>query len=248
MEPGANDSQQPRRYRADVAPSHPVLIAAGAITTAAIMLFVIIAEDILDGGGLISRDEATLAWFIDDRTNTLTTISRAISTMGSFTALLVFGIALGLWLWRRSIHPVLATSPVASLCLAGIASTIAKAIFDRPRPPVEVHATHVTLAAFPSGHATDAAALFLAASAIVALTSVSRPRMQLLTLAIGAAAAGAVGISRLVLGVHWLSDVVAGWALGTATAVAVVTSAWWSSTRRTHRPVTDDAAALPTRP
>lgn len=224
-------------------PDRAILIAAAAVVAPAMALFTMIAEDILDGGGLISRDGATLAWFIDHRTDALITASRAISTLGSFTSLSLLGIALGLWLWRRGVHPLLTASPVASLCLAGIASTVAKALFDRPRPPIEVRAAHVTLAAFPSGHATSAASLFVAVSAVVALAIVNRPRTQLLTLVIGAAAAGAVGISRLVLGVHWLSDVVAGWALGTAVAVAVVTTSWWFTTRPPMSSA--GAAALP---
>lgn len=231
MEHDALGHPRPPRWRADVSPDRAVLIAAMAVVAAAMTLFTMIAEDILDGGGLISRDDATLAWFIDHRTDALISASRTISTLGSFTSLSVFGIALGLWLWRRGVHPLLAASPVASLCLAGIASTIAKALFDRPRPPAEVRAAHVTLAAFPSGHATDAAGLLVAVGAVVALAIVTRPRMQVLTLVVGGAAAGAVGISRLVLGVHWLSDVVAGWALGTAVAVAAVTTSWWFTTR-----------------
>lgn len=248
MDSGANDSLRRPRWRADVAPDRPALITATAIITGALVLFTMIAEDILDGGGLISRDDATLAWFIDHRTDALIRVARVLSTVGSFTTLLVLGVVLGLWLQRRRAHLLLAASPVVSLCVAGLASTIAKATFDRPRPPVEVHAAHVTLAAFPSGHATDAAAFFLAASGVIALTLATRTRSQVLALLAGAVAAGAIGISRLVLGVHWLSDVVAGWALGTATAVAVVTSTWWLSTRNDHRPATDNGAALPTHP
>jgi undecaprenyl-diphosphatase len=49
--------------------------------------------------------------------------------------------------------------------------------------------------------------------------------------------AGLVGLSRLVLGVHWLSDVVAGWALGSAIGITVVVGLWYLTTRRTAGPV-----------
>ena len=208
-----------------------MLIGATLVVAAALLLFAMIAEDLLDGGGFIAHDVAVLHWFVDHRTELTISVARVIGTLASFTALLLAGIALLLWLWRRGVNPILAASPVAALALAGLASTTAKAMFDRPRPPLEARAAHAMLAAFPSGHSTDSAAFFLAASAVIALAVMIRPRAQLLTVVVGGGMAGVVGISRLVLGVHWLSDVVAGWALGTAVAVAVVTTAWWFATR-----------------
>ena len=87
------------------------------------------------------------------------------------------------------------------------------------------------IGAFPSGHATDAAACLLAGSFVLALTVAVRRRGQLLWLLAGLVGAGLVGLSRLILAVHWLSDVVAGWALGTAIAILVVVASWYWVTR-----------------
>ena len=211
---------------ADVRPSRPTLAVAVALVVANLTLFVLIAEDLLEGGGLISRDEAVLTWFVDHRTDRLISAAKIVSTLGSFVSLLIAAVLVGLLVWRRGRHLGLAIAPLMSLVLASLASTAAKAIFDRERPPVTLHATTVTLASFPSGHATDAAAFFVAASLTLAITIARRRSTQLFLIVAGTLLAALVGLSRLVLGVHWLSDVVAGWTLGAAFAITVVVAAW----------------------
>jgi undecaprenyl-diphosphatase len=209
-----------------------VATAVGA-AFGSITVFFLLAEDVADGGRLVSRDQAVLGWFIDHRTDASISIAKLISTLGSFTVLLILAAVLGVWLLARGWRSVLPIAPAAALALGGLASTIAKSHYGRDRPPISVHAVTVTLAAFPSGHATDAAAFFLAAASVLALTIARRRSMQVLLLAGGLVCAGLVGLSRLVLGVHWLSDVVAGWALGTTIATVIVITLWYAATRTT---------------
>ena len=227
--------------RAESAPSRRALLVAAALVAANLTLFILIAEDLVDGGGLISHDQSVLTWFVDHRTDWLISAARFLSTIGSFVSLFAIGIVIGLWLWRRDWHWGLAAAPLVALTLGGLASSLAKAAFDRPRPPTAAHATSVSTAAFPSGHATDAAAFFLAAS-LPTITVTRRRWAQTVLVATGAFLAALVGLSRLVLGVHWLSDVVAGWALGTATAITVVVTLWYFTARRqaSRRPATLD--------
>ena len=215
-------------------PSLPRSVAAN------LTLFVLIAEDVLDGGGLISHDEAALAWFVDHRTDWSIRVAKVMSTIGAFVTLAIISLVIGIWLWRRGSRALLAAAPLASLVLASLASTVAKSIFERDRPPVTVHATTVTLASFPSGHATNAAAFGLAAGLTLALTIAHHRWSQGLLVAAGLLFAALVGLSRLVLGVHWLSDVVAGWALGSSSAVAVVVTVWYLTTRRQATSPTHD--------
>ncbi|HVM67215.1 MAG TPA: phosphatase PAP2 family protein [Acidimicrobiales bacterium] len=212
---------------AEVRPSRRAQAVAGVLVAADLLLFTLIAEDVLNGGGLVSHDHAVLAWFVAHRTAWLINASRFVSTVGGFASLAIISALLGLWVRSRGWPVVLAASALVSLTLASLASTAAKAIFDRPRPPVALHAMTVTLAAFPSGHATDAAAGCLAGAATLALTLARRRWAQGVLLLSGVLAAALVGISRLVLAVHWLSDVVAGWALGSAIAIAVVMTTWY---------------------
>jgi undecaprenyl-diphosphatase len=228
-------------FVADEAPSRRSWLIAGAVVAASLAVFLLIAEDLLDGGGLISHDHSVLAWFVENRTDTWVSVARAISTMGSF--LVLFGVAVVgfVLLWRRGTSLVLAAAPGLALCLASLTSTVAKSVFGRDRPPVDVRAVTVSLEAFPSGHAANSASFFLAGALVLGLVVVSGRLAKLALVAAAAVLAGCVGISRLVLGVHWLSDVVAGWALGTAIAVMVVMVAWWLAARRTPR----GRAALP---
>ncbi len=191
----------------------------------------LIAEDVLDGGGLISHDEAVLSWFVDHRTDRSIHLAKLVSTLGAYVSLAIVSALIGIWLWRRGTHVLLAAAPLASLSLASLASTVAKSIFERDRPPIAVHATGVTLASFPSGHATNSAAFGLAAGLTLALTVAHHRSSKALLIAAGLLFAALVGISRLVLAVHWLSDVVAGWALGSSVAIAVVVAAWYLATR-----------------
>src|SRR4249919_260989 len=105
------------------APSHRALTVATAVVVANLVLFALIAEDLLDGGGLISHDKAVTAWFVEHRTDTLIGAAKVVSALGSFVSLSIVCVLFGIWLWRRGWHVALAVAPVASLVLANLAST-----------------------------------------------------------------------------------------------------------------------------
>ena len=221
--------------RGDVPPTAAPLAVATALFASSLLVFILIADDLLDGGGLISHDQAVLAWFVGARTDAWVFVARVFSALGSLVGLAILSLLLAFFLRVRGWQWALAFAPLVSLLVATLASTGAKALFGRDRPPVTVHAATVTSAAFPSGHATDAAACLLAGSFVLALTVAVRRRGQLLWLLAGLVGAGLVGLSRLILAVHWLSDVVAGWALGTAIAIIVVVASWFWVTRARRR-------------
>lgn len=155
-------------------------------------------------------------------------VMRDLSGLGSTTVLTLFTVVAGGYLAvvraRLTALLMLAAVISGSVCVG-----LLKAQFDRPRP----EATFAELVApglsFPSGHATISAIVFLTVAALIASTR-TRTIEQAYILAMATLMAMLVGVSRIALGVHWVTDVVAGWALGAAWALA-----WLLLTRRLTR-------------
>jgi undecaprenyl-diphosphatase len=91
--------------------------------------------------------------------------------------------------------------------------TLLKHWYGRPRPELVPHAVPVFTASFPSGHATVSAAVGFAVAALLAQSRSGR-RFGTLTAAVAACLIALIGASRVYLGVHWPTDVAAGWVLG----------------------------------
>jgi undecaprenyl-diphosphatase len=89
--------------------------------------------------------------------------------------------------------------------------------FERPRPDLVPHATRVYTASFPSGHAMLSAVTFLTIGALLARVERKR-RTRAFVMGLAVAMTLLVGASRVYLGVHWPSDVLAGWSVGAAWA------------------------------
>lgn len=99
-----------------------------------------------------------------------------------------------------------------------ILSMLAKAGFDRPRPDLVPHGSIVETASFPSGHSMMAAITYLTLAAMAGRTE-SRRIVRIYLVALALLVTMAVGISRVYLGVHWPTDVIAGWAAGAGWAL-----------------------------
>lgn len=96
-------------------------------------------------------------------------------------------------------------------------STLLKLGFDRPRPDLVPHAVKVYTASFPSGHAMLSAVTYLTLGALLARVHEQRS-IKLFVLGTAVALTAVIGLSRVYLGVHWPSDVLAGWCVGAAWA------------------------------
>jgi len=105
-------------------------------------------------------------------------------------------------------------------------SVALKSGFDRPRPDLVPHGSYVYTASFPSGHAMMSTVTFLTLGAVLA-QSHRRRRIKAYLILLALLIALAVGVSRVYLGVHWPTDVLAGWAVGTSWALLCWLAARW---------------------
>jgi len=146
-------------------------------------------------------------------------MGRDLTALGGFTILTgltfaTFGVAL---LFRK---PKLATLIAVSIFSGMLMMKFAKSSFDRPRPDLVPHGVIVSNASFPSGHATMAAIVYLTLGVLLARTQTNRS-LRIYIICLSAIIAILVGVSRVYLGVHWPTDVLAGWTLGAAWSLVV---------------------------
>lgn len=163
--------------------------------------------------GFARWDQAVADWGAASATGWSTTLLAAITQLGSswFALLLVSGVGyVGYRRWRSWDVPLFLATVYAG---HSILSNGLKWIIGRERPLVE-HLVGTASSSFPSTHAGTAAAMWAATALVLSAGRSRSTRMALGATAV--AVAVAVAASRALLGVHWLTDVVAGSALGWA--------------------------------
>ncbi|HEV3391036.1 MAG TPA: phosphatase PAP2 family protein [Solirubrobacteraceae bacterium] len=164
-------------------------------------------------GGSTGFDSSITAWMVAHRSSAWTALARGLSTVGSQVVLTPVAVAVAaVLLLRRRLVP--SASLVAAWGGAILLYTLTKDFVERPRPPSAIWLTNVgKTTSYPSGHATQSLATF-AALALVAAACTSRAAWPGRVLAVVLAAG--VGWSRVYLGVHWTTDVIAGWLIAAA--------------------------------
>ncbi len=143
-----------------------------------------------------------------------------LTALGGATVLTTATIAaVGLLLVRRLWLTALLVS-AATISGSPLAAQ-AKHWVGRPRPELVDHLVQVHGLSFPSGHATNSAIAYLTLAGLVAQVERGQA-VRSYTFALAVLLVGIIGISRVYLGVHWPSDVLAGWCAGTGWAAL-----WW---------------------
>lgn len=144
---------------------------------------------------------------------------RDVTALGSAAVLSLITVSTAILLILRGNHR---TAIILVIAIVGgtLLSVAFKDLFARPRPtlvPVEVRLSSFS---FPSGHAMLAAVTYLTSGTLLARTQ-SRPVLKIYIMAVALFITVAVGLSRVYLGVHWPTDVLAGWTAGVVWALMV---------------------------
>ncbi len=201
------------------------VVLGGVVAILATALAAEVYEQVTEeDDGLAALDRPLLDWMKGHRPDWLADTATWITHTGGQYGLPLLVVLSAAWLWwrRRSIEPlvVIAVTGVVSLGM-----TIAgKWAIGRSRPPVaDAVPPFESSPAFPSGHTLNATALALVIGYLLLLTVRSRSA-RILICALVVVYALVIGLTRVYLGHHWLTDVVAGWALAAAWAAIVITA------------------------
>ncbi|WP_247882889.1 phosphatase PAP2 family protein [Azospirillum sp. TSA2s] len=158
----------------------------------------------------------------------LETLARDITSLGSTTVLTIMTLfMIGLLLLLRA--RLEALQVIGAMGGGSLLNTVLKHLFDRQRPDLLPHVVEAMNASFPSGHATMSTVAYLILG--TALTRLSLARLVKVYILCGAVSLPLlIGLSRIYLGVHWPTDVLAGWCLGASWALL-----WWMVLRWLRR-------------
>lgn len=214
-----------------------VLIAAGSL---GIWAFIEVAAEVMEGEtrGFDAfvlralRNPADLSDPLGPRW--VEEMARDFTALGGIGVLVLISTAcVGYLLLMRKRH----AAWFVILAVGGgiVLGTLFKAGFDRPRPDLVAHHAHVYSASFPSGHSMMAAVVYLTLGALLARMH-ERRDVKALFLGIAAFITVLVGVSRVYLGVHWPTDVLAGWCAGATWAIACWLAALWFQQRGAVEP------------
>jgi len=177
------------------------------------------------GVGPAQLDAAVLDGSVESRTDLLTAAAVTVTHLGSTVAMAVLAVAAGVRLWlidrRADAMLVIGAMSGAVIIFRGL-----KELLDRPRPPEDGRLVHAMSESLPSGHATTA--IVVIGTLVVLAWPGRTPTARAGLVAAATLWVGAVGLTRIYLGVHWFSDVIAGWLVGGAwLAICVAAWSWW---------------------
>jgi undecaprenyl-diphosphatase len=144
-------------------------------------------------------------------------VARDLTAFGGGAGLVLLTAAIGGHLWLERRYGLL-TFILTAVVSGTVLSLVLKVLFHRPRPEIVPHLSDIATASFPSGHSMLSSIVYLTLAAALARATPD-VKLKCYYLAVAIALTGLIGCSRVYLGVHYPTDVLAGWSLGTAWAI-----------------------------
>jgi len=211
-----------------------VLIALACVV-AGVWIFALLADEVLEGGTQAFDRKVLLAFRHGDTlepvgSRSVQEAARDVTALGGFVVLtLVTAITAGFLALDGKTH--MALFVCISVLGGQAAGTLLKDVFQRPRPDLVPYSAYASGTSFPSGHSMMAAVTYLTLGALLA-RSHERKRLKAYFLLVAIFLTLAVGVTRVYLGVHWPTDVLAGWTAGAVWALLCWLTARWLQTRQ----------------
>lgn len=216
-------------------PEWTLLLSLALIALAA-WAFLEIADEVTEGETAALDEKILLALrAADDASDPIgprwvEEAARDVTALGSLAVLVIVVTSACGYLWLKGNRTAVLYVIVAVLGAQALSSGL-KLAFDRPRPDLVPHGDFVYTQSFPSGHSLVSAATYLTLGAMLAKNERKR-RLQIYFVLWAITLAVLVGISRVYLGVHWPTDVAAGWAIGAFWALMCWTIARYLGTQK----------------
>ena len=211
------------------------LIAGLFVVATLILGFGLLAEEVIEGDTAAFDRAILLAFRTPGDTADpigpawLEEAGRDVTALGSVSFLGILVVAvLGYLLLVRKRNLAILTA--VSVLGGEIIGTVLKIGFHRPRPELVAHSARVFTASFPSAHAILSAVTFLTIGALLTRAHADR-RVKIYFMILAVLLTVAVGLSRVYLGVHYPTDVLAGWCVGAAWAALCWVAALWLQAR-----------------
>jgi undecaprenyl-diphosphatase len=214
------------------------LLAIGGLA-AGVWLFAALADEVMEGGTRKLDSALLLAMRRPGDLQplgppALLNAARDITALGGPAVLTLLTACVSLFLaLDRKKH--MALYVCVSIGSGLLMSNLLKDSFDRPRPDIVPHEVYAASYSFPSGHSMLSALTYLTLGAILA-RSHQRKLLKTYFLLLAVFLSGLIGVTRVYLGVHWPTDVLAGWTAGAVWALLCWLLARWLQSRHALEP------------